>query len=259
MKKIVFAALPAFVVGIAIGFAGAMQMTNDDQAPDAELKSECKAEKVKSADEKKSKAENRKPSDRRTGRRQNNRVSENRDDAADENSDRPRRGNGNRDLNLRDRSERMRAENPEGYAARTNMMARWRDSRVQQVSSKLEFLAQIDTSTMSTTEKETHIKLQNLIEEREALQSKLENSFVSGDMSEEDRRAVVEALGDANAEISELNKQERENLIKKTAEAAGFTGEDVGEIAGTIMKVIEVTEDDRWGRRWGRGGRGGRR
>lgn len=259
MKKIVFAALPAFVVGIAIGFAGAKQMANDDQAPEAELKSEGKAEKVKSADEKKSKAENRKPNDRRIGRRQNNRVSENRDDAADENSDRPRRGNGNRDLNLRDRSERMRAENPEGYAARTNMMVRWRDSRVQQVTSKLEFLAQIDTSTMSTAEKETHIKLQNLIEEREELQSKLENSFISGDMSEEDRRAIAEALGDANTQISELNKRERENLIKKTAEAAGFTGEDVGEIAGTIMKVIEVTEDDRWGRRWGRGGRGGRR
>ena len=255
MKKIVCAAVPALIVGIAIGFAGAMQMANDDQAPDAELKSEGKAEKVKSADEKNSKAENRKPSDRRTGRRQNNRVSENRDDAADENSDRPRRGNGNRDLNLRDRSERMRAENPEGFAARTNMMARWRDSRVQQVSSKLEFLAQIDTSTMSTAEKETHIKLQNLIEEREALQSKLENSFVSGDMSEEDRRAVVEALGDANAEISDLNKAERENLIKKTAEAVGFTGEEVGEIAGTIMKVIEVTENNSWGR----GGRGGRR
>jgi hypothetical protein len=60
--------------------------------------------------------------------------------------------------------------------------------------------------------------------------------------------------------MAELNAAERENLIKKTAEAVGFTGEDVGEIAGTIMKVIEATESNPRNRsRRGRGGNGGRR
>ena len=253
MKKIVCAAVPALIVGIAIGFTGAKLMNTDEITTATEVKSEKKTVEKK--------RENSRITRPRIPRREFQRQPQeespgNHEVAVEENSENSRREN--RNLNIRDRIERMRTENPEEYAAHTNRLARWRDSRRQRAVSKLDFLASVDTSTMSKPERETHEKLQNLIEEREELQTRIEEGFASGEMSDEDRRAVWDQMREADRQIAELNRAERENLIKKTAEAVGLTGEEVGEVAGTIMKVIEATENNSWGR-GGRGGRGGRR
>jgi hypothetical protein len=259
MKKIVCTAVPALIAGIAIGFAGAKLLQNDEPTPQLEVKTEKKNVKKNSENPR----VNRSRFPRREFQRQMpEESSANHEVAVEENSENSRREN--RNLNIRDRIERMRTENPEEYAAHTNRLARWRDSRRQRAVSKLDFLASVDTSTMSKPERETHEKLQNLIEEREELQTRIEEGFASGEMSDEDRRAVWDQMRDADRQIAELNRAERENLIKKTAEAVGLTGEEVGEVAGTIMKVIEATENNSWGRggragRGGRGGRGGRR
>lgn len=256
MKKIVCAAVPALIAGIAIGFAGAKLLQEDEPTPQLEVKTEKKNVKKNSENSR----VNRSRFPRREFQRQMPEESPaNHEVAVGENSENSRREN--RNLNIRDRIERMRTENPEEYAAHTNRLARWRDSRRQRAVSKLDFLASVDTSTMSKPERETHEKLQNLIEEREELQTRIEEGFASGEMSDEDRRAVWEQMREADRQIAELNRAERENLIKKTAEAVGLTGEEVGEVAGTIMKVIEATENNSWGRggRAGRGGRGGRR
>ncbi len=264
MKKIVCAAVPALIAGIAIGFAGAKLMQNnvEEPQPDVEVKNEKKAKVGDKGRDDSAEAKARRPSRREFARQQPNVDSENLEVVInEESSERPRRGGRNFDPR---EVERMRTENPEEYAARTNWMAQVRDLRRRQVVSKLEFLAEIDTSTMSSSEKETHMRLQNLIEEREELQLRLEEGFASAETSGEERRAVLNQMREADRQIAELNVAERENLIKKTAEAAGFSGEDVGQIAGTIMKVIEATENNPFGRgnrvdRGWRGGRGGRR
>lgn len=265
MKKISVAVL-SLIVGIAIGYIGANRMQNNEEAPQADVNAEVKNEEsAKVADKGRddsAEVKARRPSRREFARPQQNVDSENSDVAVDGNTERPRRGG--RNFDPREGLERMRTENPEEYAARTNWMAQVRDLRRQQVVSKLEFLAEIDTSTMSSSEKETHMRLQNLIEEREELQLRLEEGFASAETSGEERRAVLNQMREADRQIAELNVAERENLIKKTAEAAGFSGEDVGQIAGTIMKVIEATENNPFGRgnrvdRGWRGGRGGRR
>lgn len=250
MKKIVCAAVPALIAGIAIGFAGAKLLQEDEPTPQVEVKTEKKTIKKSSEIP----GVNRFRFPRREFQRQMPEESPaNHEVAVEENSENSRRENRNMDFN--ERIARMKTENPEEYAAYTNRMARWRDSRRQRAASKLEFLASVDTSTMSGPEKATHEKLQSLIEEREELQTKFDEGIASGEMSDEDSLAVWRQMRKADRQIADLNKAERENLIKKTAEAVGFTGEEVGEIAGTIMKVIEVTENNSWGR----GGRGGRR
>lgn len=256
MKKIVCAAVPALIAGIAIGFAGAKLLQEDEPAPQVEVKSDKKsARKSVEIFRRNSDGYARRESERRPARE----VPENLEVAVNKNPEEPQRWNRNMDFN--ERIARMKTENPEEYAAYTNRMARWRDYRRQRAASKLEFLASVDTSTMSGPEKATHEKLQSLIEEREELQTKFDEGIASGEMSDEDRLSVWGQMREADRQIADLNKAERENLIKKTAEAVGFTGEEVGEIAGTIMKVIEVTENNSWGRggRAGRGGRGGRR
>ncbi len=255
MKKIVCAAVPALIAGIAIGFAGAKLLQENEPAPQVEVKSDKKsARKSGENSRRNSDGYARRESERRLARE----VPENLEVAVNENPEEPQRGNRNMDFN--ERIARMKTENPEEYAAYTNRMARWRDSRRQRAASKLEFLASVDTSTMSGPEKATHEKLQSLIEEREELQTKFDEGIASGEMSDEDRLHVWGQMREADRQIADLNKAERENLIKKTAEAVGFTGEDVGEIAGTIMKVIEATESNPRNRsRRGRGGNGGRR
>lgn len=253
MRKIVCAAIPALVVGIAIGYGASKYIKNDVANDQVVTKSEKKVKVVKRSLEDNAEAIALRNRVRELERQLSEEGPKEVEVAVDENANRPNREN--RNFNPREWLERMKTENPEQYAQHTNRIARWRDSRKRQAVSKLDFLASIDTSTMNAKEKETHEELQSLIEMREELQSNFETSFASGTMSDEDRRNQWEEMRNMDRRISRLNASERQTLIKKTAEAIGFTGEDVGEIAGTINKIIEATE----GGFGGRGGRGGRR
>lgn len=258
MKKTVCTVIPALVAGIAIGFAGAKLTGGGRETPAAENKSVKKVTEVKRGLEDNSDVRALRARILELERRRVDAGDRNGDASDDDGSERPRRGGP--ELNFRERLEKMRVENPEQYAQHTNSIARWRDSRRNHAASRLEFLSSIDTSTMSAAEKKTHVRLQNLIEEREELQTRFDERWASGEMSDEERREIWGRMRDADRQMAELNAAERENLIKKTAEAVGFTGEDVGEIAGTIMKVIEATESNPRNRsRRGRGGNGGHR
>lgn len=258
VKKIICAAIPALVVGIAIGYAGSKYIKNDVANEQVVSKSEKKVKVVKQSLENNAETRALRNRIRELERQLSEEGSKEVEIAVDENANRPSREN--RNFNPREWLERMKTENPEQYAQHTNRFARWRDSRRRQAVSKLDFLSSVDTSTMNAKEKETHEELQRLIEMREELQSNFEKSFASGTMSDEDRRNQWEEMRNIDHQISRLNASERQTLIKKTAEAIGFTGEDVGEIAGTINKIIEATEGGFGGRgRGGRGGRGGRR
>ncbi len=137
----------------------------------------------------------------------------------------------------------LKTEDPERYQQITNGMARWRNDRAAQTKSRIDFLSSVDTSKMSRQARETHEKLQALYVERENLQASLDEMMMAGgEISGEDRRKLFEQMRDTTREINSLSAQERENLIKQTAETLGFKGEDVGEIAATIKGIIDATE-----------------
>lgn len=159
--------------------------------------------------------------------------------------------------------EEMKKNNPEQYTQMTNRFAEWRQSRLERQQSKLDFLASIDTSRMSAAERDTHEKLQDLIVRRDEIETELQNL----DLSNEDRRRIIEDLHEVSREIAHLNGEERKALLGETARALGLNGEDAEALSDTVRDIFEVTEDSRavgpfggmgGGRRGPRGGGRGR-
>lgn len=251
MRKVIYAAIPAFFVGIAIGFAVSHHVKDDAKNPPAATQSDKKSKGLKRSHEDNSDLRALRSRIRELERQLSDDSSKDAEDVQDKRGDKPNRGNQN--FNISQWLERMKTENPEQYAQYTNRFHRWRDMRRNQVVSKLDFLSSIDTSMMNAKEKETHEELQRLIEVREEMQSNFEKAFASGTMSNKDRAEQFEELRNIDRQISRLNALERQMLIKKTAEEIGFVGDDANEIAGTITKIIEATEGGFGGR--GRGSR----
>lgn len=144
--------------------------------------------------------------------------------------------------------ETMKKENPEQYTQMTNRFARWRQARVRQQQSKLDFFESIDTSTMSPSARENHEKLQDLIVKREELESEM----ASPDLSFEDRGKLFEEMRAIDEELRAANEIERKALLEETAAALGLKGEDAEALASTVREIYQNTESG-----WGRGPGGG--
>ncbi len=155
---------------------------------------------------------------------------------------------------MRERMERWRRENPEEFARMEERRKNFMQQRARRAQSKLDFLASIDTSRMSKTAKETHAELQELIAKRE----EMENRMFSPDLSDEDRQELFREMRETDHAIRDRNSQERENLLRQTAETLGFAGEAATEIVDTIGEIYEATSSDHGGRGPGGFGRGGR-
>ena len=152
--------------------------------------------------------------------------------------------------------ENMKRDDPERYAEVTNHMTNARLARQEEAQYQLDFLSSVDTSTMSQADRETHERLQNLIARREELLDMMDPLLTDQSaVTEEERLETGRALWETLGEINELNKSERENLIKQTAERLGYQGEMVGEISTTISTIIKTTDSRGPGWR-GPGGRG---
>lgn len=166
-----------------------------------------------------------------------------------------RRERRERPRDFRAEMERMKTEDPARYAQMTNGMAQFRQRRLERAQSKIDFLASVDTSKMSSGARMTHEELQALIEKREMLEDKMRM-----DMEENERRELFDTMRETDMRIHELNGLERENLLVQTAETLGFSGTDAKEIAETVKGIYEAT-DNGWGGRGpgGPSGRGGRR
>lgn len=250
--------MPALVAGIAIGYFSAGIVGGDAKEESKAPEKQAKVVKVgleDKSDVRALRARIRELERANLGNKKETAVNE-------ASEDRPRR-EGPR--NPGEWIENFRKSNPERYTQITNRMASWSAERKQRANSRLEFLASVDTSTMSAAERKNHNRLQDLLMEREDMQAKLEAAFASGDFMNENNRELMTSMRELSQEIDELNTSERDLLIKKTAEALGFQGEDVGEISSTMKQIIDSTESDAaqmmrgFGRAFGRGGRGGGR
>ncbi len=148
--------------------------------------------------------------------------------------------------------ERLKKEDPARYAQITNGMAQFRMRRLERAQHKMDILSSVDTSRMSAEARQTHEALQDAIEKREALEDKM-RSFM--DMTDDERRSVMEEMRETNGKIRELNAAERDTLLTQTAEMLGFEGEAAEEIVETVKDIYEATETDHM---FGPGGPGGR-
>lgn len=160
--------------------------------------------------------------------------------------------------------ERMKKDNPEGYAQMTNNIARMRRDRHEQAQKKSEFFASVDVSKMSPEARKVHNELMDLIAKREEFEQRMHAVQESeSDISFDEMGAAFREMHETHRRISELSAKERDNLMVEAAKGLGFGEADSGEVAEIFKEIVENTDSD-WhgfgGRGHGRGGnrRGGR-
>lgn len=160
--------------------------------------------------------------------------------------------------------ERMKKDNPEGYAQMTNNIARMRRDRHEQAQKKSEFFASVDVSKMSPEARKVHSELMDLIAKSEELEQRMHAVQESeSDISFDEMGAAFREMHETHRRIGELSAKERDNLMVEAAKGLGFGEADSGEVAEIFKEIVENTDSD-WhgfgGRGHGRGGnrRGGR-
>lgn len=139
---------------------------------------------------------------------------------------------------MREGRERFRREHPEEVARFEENMRRMAERRANQVKSRIEFLASVDTSTMSESDKATHEEVQQLMARREELLARMQEDGITDD----EREQVGRELFELDRTLRDKSGSEREILIRQTAEALGFTGEDAETVVGTIGEIIDATD-----------------
>jgi hypothetical protein len=154
-----------------------------------------------------------------------------------------------------ERMARMAKEDPARYTQMTNRFASWRRHRAEAARTRIDFLSSIDTSQMPSAAKKVHAQLQELVVEREELESALHQQG----LSDEERGRLFGELRRTGAKMHELSMKERDNLLSETVRNLGFEGDDAGEIVTTVKEIFEATDSGPWHRPFGRGGPRGRR
>lgn len=176
-----------------------------------------------------------------------------RQEAAVEGGETPRPNFGN----PREWMDRLRKTDPARYAQMTNGIAKFRSDHFKRTANRLDLLASVDTSKWGREAQEVHTKYMDLMARREELMAM---NLETAD-GESLRNAWQEGM-ELSRQLRELEKVERDNLLRETALGFGLDAADAGEFAQTIQNVIEVTSDFGGmrgpGRRGGGGPRGGR-
>ena len=153
--------------------------------------------------------------------------------------------------------ERLKREEPEKYAARTNQMAQWRQRHLDRTASQLDWLAALDTSRMNAKQKAAHERYQELVVRREELMEKL---HPGSNATDEEREQAGREMHGIGRELWGLAETERDTLLRETARELGFSGNDANEIVDTVKAIYRNTGmgfGPPHGRGGGRGGRPG--
>lgn len=154
-----------------------------------------------------------------------------------------------------ERMARMAKEDPARYAQMTNHFATWRRQRAKAARSRIDFLSSIDVSHMPASARAVHAELQELVAEREELESALHQQG----LGDEERGRIFRELHQTGSKMHELSMKERNNLLSETVRNLGFEGDDAGEIVTTVKQIFEATDSRPWHRGPGPRGPRGRR
>ena len=141
-------------------------------------------------------------------------------------------------FNPREWMENMKKNDPERFVQMTNRFAQFRKRRLERQQRNLDFLASVDTSSMSAAAKKTHVALQTAIAKRAELEDKIHQEGIT----DEERQSIMEQIGNSERALRRLRNEERRNLFRATATTLGFEGEDANEIVSTLEEVVDATD-----------------
>lgn len=157
---------------------------------------------------------------------------------------------------MRARMEEIRKTDPARYASMTNHSARVRTRQLARAQGKLDILASVDTTRLSTQQRRVHEQYQDLIARQEDLRTVAFAPLDDASVTDEQRAAAHAEMREVGQQLRDLAHQERETLLDQTARAFGITGDAAQDLVETVRAVYQATEA--WGGRGpGPGGPGG--
>ncbi len=143
---------------------------------------------------------------------------------------------------FRQRMDEMRKNDPERYAQMTNNMARFRASALRRAANRLDVLASVDTSRMTSKEQDVHQRLQEIIAREQELQEIASPN--NQETTDEERAAAWEEMRELRHQKHDLERAERDTLLAQTAEAYGLSGDDASEMVETVKAVYQATQSN---------------
>lgn len=151
--------------------------------------------------------------------------------------------------------ENLKKNDPERYVQMTNRFAKWRERRNQEAQERIDFLASIDTSRLSTWGRQVHADLQEAICRRDEIDEQLQQPSLSQD----ERHRLMQDLQQASRDLDQLNRKERNVLIEAAARMAGVKGKQLQEMNATVKEILKQTDTPRMFGPHGGGPHGGGR
>ncbi len=133
--------------------------------------------------------------------------------------------------------EELQAEDESAVPETARESEEEREARLEASLEKLRFLGSIDVNGMGRQERRSHERLQKRIAEREALEDMLES-----DIPDDERAMVLAEKEKTDAQIEELNRKVRNNLISIVAQNLGVGKREAKEVVKTIAEIINATE-----------------
>lgn len=121
----------------------------------------------------------------------------------------------------------------EEFSQTTNAMAQLKMKLVKKAKGRMDFLASIDTSSMTEEERKNHEHYLELMERKEAIAAKMKGIIPNV--------KAIQEMVELEMEMRPAAKRERSTLVRQVAKELGYSGDDVNVIHDTLNNVYDCT------------------
>lgn len=132
-------------------------------------------------------------------------------------------------MNYQERMEKLKAEDPERYAAIQQHMTEMKERMKAERDSRKEFFASVDTTRMSADQKTTHTELMNAIALVDSYQERMSPDSEQPLTSEERRE-----FWDTTRKMRELMNDERRYILSELGSDCGMDGNEFADYIDAV-------------------------
>ena len=115
----------------------------------------------------------------------------------------------------------------------TNAMTQLRTRLAEKAKGRMDYLASIETASMSDAERENHERFLSLLEKREAAAAKMKGGIPDA--------ATIQKMVELEMQMAPVAKKERSSLVRQVARELGYQGDDVNVIGETMDTIFDCT------------------
>ena len=121
----------------------------------------------------------------------------------------------------------------EQFSQATNALEQMKMKLANKAKGRMDFLASVDTSSMTEAERKNHERFLELMAKKEAIAAKMKGPIP-------DVKAIQEMVM-LEMEMRPAAKRERSTLVRQVAKELGYSGDDVDVIHDTLNNVYDST------------------